>query len=317
MAVIYPIILDTDGVFAEAPKAATLDIGGTVNQTFLVGGKSLMFADGTSTGSGNASVLSLQRIYDLTTPVAGGADIKLGLGKDLVVRDAISNSILFKIDSETGKVTITGDLEIMGGSAIIETAIQDSDHWTISPASGMTTALKIEPDFGVNPIGDIVSVRRVFGGQPVFRIGPSGDLILTTNIVVDGLVDGVDISNLNSSVLAHFDAGPNKHAASQITVTPIALLTATTVQMALEQLNTKLDNLTPTATAARGYEYTQLTPALTWVISHPLDSRRLSATIYDSNWEQIMPDSVKILDRHSILVTFNFAMAGKAMLFAF
>ena len=321
--VIRPVFLESDGVFGRLPSGAIIPIGGTetADGTFTVNGRGVLFDDGTSTAPGGAGNLSLQKIYDLSPAISGEAVIKLALGKDFVIKDDTDNSLFFKVDAETGKVTITGDLEVLGDSTIIDTVVQDSDHWQISPKNGGTTALRIEPDVGVTPYVDLVTVRRTFGSYPVLRIDSTGNLLLTQNIIIDGTVDGVDISNFKAEFDAHLSgAAGYRHQAVDVDIMPIFTIPgATNVQEALEMINTKADLAGGGGAGGTvtGFEHVQLTPAVTWTVNHALASPRAQVTIYDSNWEQILPENVKILDANTILISFNTAIAGRAMVLAF
>lgn len=313
-----PIILDTDGVYSQLPDGGIVNAGGTSNLTFTVGGKGLLFDDGLST-SGNNNSITLQTVYNNSPATAGAVHIKLATGKDFIISDDTDDSLYFKIDSETGKVTITGDVEVLGASSVINTVIQDSDHWLISPKLGSTSALKIEPDLGVIPIVDLVSVRRTFGSLPVFRIDSSGNLISTQNLTVNGLINNVDIVQLKNNLNYHLSGDLGyRHLAADIDILPIATLPgALNVQQALNQINTKVDSGGGSSGTVSGYEHIQNTQSLTWLISHNKGTFRSQVTIYDTNWEQILPESVKVIDNNTILVSFVSSVAGRAIVILF
>jgi hypothetical protein len=315
---VRPIVLELDGVFGRMLNGSIINAGGTTHDTWTVDGRGLLFDDGTSTAPGGGTNLSLQRIYDLTTAVGGEAVIKMTLGKDFVLKDDTDDSLFFKVDAETGKVTITGDLEVLGNSTVIESVVQDSDHWMISPKSGAQTALKIEPDLGVTPLVDLVTIRRTFGSLPVFRIDKDGNVIATQNFTLGGLLNGVDIAAFKADFDAHLaGTAPLRHQAADVDILPISTLPgAFNVQEALELINAKAD-LNASSGAANGYEHVQLTPGVSWIVSHPLNSMRAQVTIYDTAWEQILPENVKILDASTILISFNTSVAGRAMILAF
>ena len=195
-----PVLLETDGVFGQLPNGGIINAGGTSHPTYTVNGKGVLFDDGTSTGTAGPGAaypgVTLQLVYNNTPAVGGVAAIKLAAGKDFVIADSAADNHYLRVDAISGKVTIIGDLEVLGDSAVINTVIQDSDHWLISPRLGNTTALKIEPDLGVIPIVDLVNVRRTYGTAPVFRIDANGNLIATQNLTVGGLINGVNIAQL-------------------------------------------------------------------------------------------------------------------------
>jgi hypothetical protein len=320
MSTSKPIILEVDGIFGQLPNGALINAGGTSFPTFTVGGKGLLFDDGTSTSTGS-STLTLQSAYDSSPTVAGAAGISLESGKDFIITDSQGDGNYFRISGATGKVTISGDVEILGTSTVINTVIQDSDHWLISPKNGTTTALKIEPDLGVVPIVDLVSIRRTFGSAPVFRIDAAGNLIATQNLTVGGLINGVDIVALRTEVTEH-DAGTGyRHEATGIDILPISTLPgATNVQQALEQINNKADSGgggSGSFAGVYGYSHIQTTASSSWTIIHNRGTFRAQVTIYDINWEQIIPEQVKVIDNNTVLVSFAAALVGRAMVLLF
>lgn len=94
------------GEHGRLPDLGITNIGGTSGPTFFVGGKPLLFADGTATDGSNQSLLAntLQGVYNMSTP----ATIDLTANKDLQLNALNGN--YFKFDANTGTVTITGDL---------------------------------------------------------------------------------------------------------------------------------------------------------------------------------------------------------------
>jgi hypothetical protein len=318
--IVKPVILENDGVFGQLRDGSITNMGGTASPTFTVNGRSLLFADGTSTGGGSGA-LNLQSVYDNTVPYAGGAAINLSTNKDFIINDS-TDGVFFRIDSETGAVTITGDLIVNGTHSVINSAVTDSDHWLISPAAGTTTALRIEPDVGVTPIVDLVSIRRAhsssLNGAPVFRIDSGGTIYSTKDFFITGLINGISIVALNDTVTNHL-AGivGYRHQATAIDITPIATLPgAVNVQQALEALNTKITSSTATSNV-RGFEHVESVDALTWTITHNLSSFRIQTTIYDNTWEVVIPNHIKILDNNTITISFTSAISGRAMILAF
>jgi len=298
-----PIFLDKDGVFSELADGAIVNIGGTSYPYFTVGGKALLFADGSSTAPGGGT-LTLQNVYN-NSVAAGQASITLSAGHDLFLYAANDpQNAVFHINADTGKLTLRGDLEVLGNSTVVNSTIQDSDHWLISPASGTTTALRIEPDLGVTPIVDLVSVHKLFGGAPVFSIDKDG------NIHSTGLFNGVNIEAFFTEYLAHIAGTADRHTASQIDIAPIASLAgATNVQEALEDIGNQLVNL-----SGGGYEFVQTTPSTVWVIQHNKSSKRIVSSIYNMDYEQVFPNTVTLTDENTMTVTFASPMTGIAIL---
>lgn len=309
-----PIFIDSTGVFAQIPDGTIINVGGTDWTSFTVAGRGLMFDDGTSTSPGG-STIDLQTVYNNSTAISGQAAIKLSNGKDLAITNITSTSTYFKVDSETGKVTISGDLEVLGNTTTIETTVTDADHWLISPHQGTTTALKIEPDVGVTPSVDIVSVRRLNAQTPVFRIDKDGNIIATQNMTITGTINGVDIAQLKSDFDAHVDGTGTRHIAEDIDIVPILTLPgAANVQQALEQIDAKVESY---GAQVRGFEFIKTTASITWTITHNLASTRAMCTIYNTAGDQIIPDRSKIVDANTMEITFTEAITGRAVIFAF
>jgi hypothetical protein len=316
--IVKPIILDVDGIFTQLSNGDIINAGGTSYPTWTVNGHGLLFDNGTSTAPGGGNSITLQSVYNNSPTVAGATVIKLTTGKDFVIADDTNNNLFFKVDSETGKVTITGDLEVLGSSSIIDSIIQDSDHWLISPKLGTTSALRIEPDLGVVPIVDLVTIRRTFGSTPVFRIDANGNLIASQNLTIAGTINGVDIVALKNDVNHHAAGDPGfRHYADDVDILPIpTLVGATNVQEALEQINNKVNSGTGGGSVV-GYEHIQSIDSSTWVVQHNKSTFRLQSTIYNSLWEQIIPDAVKVIDNNTVLISFASPISGRAMLILF
>jgi hypothetical protein len=79
-------------------------------------------------------------------------------------------------------------LEVLGTQTVVESTISDADHWLISPSTGTTTALEINPDTAVNFTVDIVKIKAEHNGADVFRIGPDGKVYFQYGQVSDRLV---------------------------------------------------------------------------------------------------------------------------------
>lgn len=320
------VYIDTDGIQARTVSGDITNIGGTASNTFTVAGKGLLFDDGTSTSGlpTNGSIgFSLQNIYDHSLDSNGDASIKLTTGKDLVIYDDTDNNIFFKIDSTTGKVTITGDLTVLGSASIIESQTQAADHWAITPNSTNYIALSIEPDSGVTPVKDLINVKNIFGGTSVFRVDASGKTItknlqVNGNITISGTINGVDIIELNNEVYEHLTS-PSfpKHHASQIEVAPSVSIApnATNVQQVLEAFNSQILQFQQGNTI--GVEFIQPTPQIVWTIVHGRNTKKIQWSLYNELDEWVLPDSFKIIDPNTVEFILGSAMAGRAILMTF
>jgi hypothetical protein len=313
-----PIIVETDGVWGELQTGAIINAGGAAGPYFTVGGKALLFSDGTSTGSGGGTTLNLQTAYNNSPAVGGQAGIQLSVGKDFVINDT-NNQNYFVVSSADGSVTINGDLTVNGTATTINTVVIQSDHQLISPASPTTIALNIQPMSGVTPIVDLVSIRRTFGSTPVFRIDLNGNLIATQNLTVGGLINGINIVALNTELQQHVAGTAYQHEAADVLITPISGIPgATNVQEALEALETQIQTGGGGISSdVRGYSYIQATPATSWTVNHNGNTLRATATIYDSTNEQVIPEQVQIIDANNVLITFSSALAGTALIILF
>jgi hypothetical protein len=227
-----PVVIEGDGVFGQLREGGILSIGGTSFPNFTVGGRGLLFDDGTST-SGSASQISLQTAYEATPAVGGSANITLGVHKDFSILNHLG-TVLFTVDAETGTV----------------------------------------------------------------------------------LIGGVSVVTLNTTVEHHLSGTPGyRHLAGDVDIIPIASLPGVSdVQAALTAINTKVDN---NLGAVKGYEHTQIVASDSWIVIHAGNSFRTQVTVYDSAWDQIIPNNVKIVDANSMLVSFSSPVAGKAMVLLF
>jgi hypothetical protein len=330
-----PIILENDGVMAQLRDGAIINAGGVAGSYFTVGGRGLMFDDGTSTGGTGGSSnqgFTLQQVYDFSPKINGKTVLRLTSGKDFKIVDSI-NTHFFSIDSETGAVNITGDLFVNGNTVKIDTTIQDSDHWVVSPASGSTIALDINPDPGVSMITDLVAVRA-FNNQtdPAFRIDEDGDVHVNMNlfaandIIVDGLVDGVKVSDLAVQVNQHMehDDGDFKHTAADSSVDPMfgeRMFGNSDYEPKIVNVQQALDTLSEEVGAfssvVKGFRHSQFVDDVEWTINHNAGTRCLSVTIYDSNDVQIIPHQVKIESENTVKVSFLTPISGTAILMYF
>jgi hypothetical protein len=64
----------------------------------------------------------------------------------------------------------------------------------------------------------------------------------------------------------------------------------------------------------KGYVHVQSTAADLWIVNHNLDSEDYVAFIFDDSGVQIFPDSVSTADADSVIIDFNTAITGKAVI---
>ncbi len=306
------VFLSPSGELYRLSDGDIVNIGGTAGPTFYVDGKALLFADGTPTDGSGGSVISVsfQQVYDNSNP----AHIDLTAGKNLVFSSLNNKQFIF--DAATGKVTITGDLEVMGQSTVIEGTISNVDQLNIAPPNNTTSAITVEPRPGVVLGTDLVKFKVANGGPNVFLIDSVGDTFLK-NLTVDGLINGVDFDLFVSNVNAHLTPGtPIKHKASEISVEgPFTAVSGANVEEALQSIDATLNSMG--GGIIRTYAHVQSTAALIWTILHNQSSLNPTVTVYDSTGEQVWPDAVNVVDMNTINVKFVSPQDGKALILLF
>lgn len=75
--------------------------------------------------------------------------------------------------------------------------------------------------------------------------------------------------------------------------------------------------IVPSVVSPFGYEFVQGVEATTWTIAHNKDTDRINITIWDEVNEVMLPDSIRQIDDNTIVVTFNTAVKGRAILILF
>ncbi len=102
--VFKPIYLDEAlGELGRLPDNSIVNIGGTSSTTFTVGGRALLFEDGSSTGPSTGVGFTLQVAYGTSLVPA---QINTIAGKNIVFNATNNNKLVFNAD--TGAVTIDG-----------------------------------------------------------------------------------------------------------------------------------------------------------------------------------------------------------------
>lgn len=66
-----------------------------------------------------------------------------------------------------------------------------------------------------------------------------------------------------------------------------------------------------------GYEHIQSTASSTWTVNHGNNSEKILISVYDQNAEQIIPDSIKVINTSTVTVKFSSSISGKAMIISF
>lgn len=216
--VFYPLYVDATGQYRRIPSGSILDIAGIYSTNFTVGGKAIMFADGTS--STGQPAVNLQLVYDYTTAENGAAKIKLTPGKDFAICNAAGDPFI-EVDAETGKVTINGEMSVISSIVKFLGSYQEFDHINILSNTGTKTALLIEPKPGVNFVTDPVRIKASSTGPIDFSINTQGQTYIR-DLIVDNidvnLIDGIDFEGIKSH-LSTIEI-PYKHYATEIKYVP-------------------------------------------------------------------------------------------------
>lgn len=301
------------GEYAQMPDGSTINIGGTSNPTFLVNGKALLFADGTSTdGSIGASpTITLQSAYTNST---SPALITTVAGKNITLQS--TSGKVFSFNADTGDVTISGNLVVLGSTQETINQAINSDRIQIHQSAGGYTPFIMEPIAGVTPTVNVVDIKVANGGVSAFSIGPDGTVNIP-NLNV-GLVDGVDIAALKAKVDAHTDLTSTTidHTAAQVSVDTTGLAFAgVTVQQAISNISSTITQLA--SSEVRCFEFVQATPLEVWTIVHSQNTKRITINVWDNTDELVYADTITISDVNTVTVTFNTALAGRAILMLF
>lgn len=305
------------GEYAIVPDGAIINIGGVQGPNFTVGGKPLLFADGTSTDGSATNFIKpdFQTVYDNTI---GEAIIDFTSGKDFVLQAVNNNQ--FRFDADTGDVLITGKLVVQGGTTTIINAAIDTDRVAIHQSSGNYIPFIMEPAAGVVPYVNVVDIKTAHGGASVFTISPTGETYIK-NLTAD-LVNGIDIAALATIVNRHVEiqSAEIKHPARQISVerTPaISSYPGTNVQAVLESLGTTVTEIRNTGISVRGLEHVQSLNSNTWTIVHNTNTKKIQVTIWDKTDELLWADAVQIKDSNTVVIKFSTPTTGRAILMLF
>ena len=307
--VLKPIFLSSEGELTQLPDGSIVNIGGVAGPTFTVGGRALLFEDGTSTNPTPGTGFTLDVAYTNST---SPATINLVSGKDLVFNALNSKKFIF--DASTGTVTIEGDLNVLGESNVVEGTVSNLDQVNIQPPLPTTVGLTIQPMVGITPTVNLFEVSAVAGGPLVFSIGPTGTTTVT-DLVIGGTINGVSAQDL----IDHIDGAttPPKHTGDQVAVDDSAFvnISGANVQSVFESIDSQLNALA--VGNVIGYEYVQNAPSMVWSIQHNSASTKVQATVWDETNTAILPDAMTIVDGNTVFITFGSPQAGRAILMIF
>lgn len=300
-------LVDTLGEHARLPDGAIINAGGVSGPTFTVGGRGLLFDDGTSTGGVQPSLtVNFQDVYSNSEDTAL---IDFSAGKHLILHAV--NDKLFTFNADTGDVTISGNLIVQGTTSTTIDDTVNTDRVIIHQSAGTYVPFLIEAQVGVTPTVDLVDIKVTAGGSSVFSISPVGSTYIQT--LSTGLINGIDLEALQSQVSTHLAPIGIKHAAEQISVdsTELSPLSGSNVQEVLESVSASL------LTGVRGVEYIQVSPADPWTIAHGQNTKRVQVTVWDEDDETVIPASIRLVDADTAVVSFGESVSGRAVLMLF
>lgn len=114
-----PLILELDGIIGQLPNGSLINAGGTSFPTFTVGGKGLLFDDGSSTAPGGASSITLQSTYNnsLTSGLTSTQPL-ISLAPEKSFTIGIQDNIFLSLDSISGDLSLSNDIRILGNAYI-------------------------------------------------------------------------------------------------------------------------------------------------------------------------------------------------------
>ena len=299
------------GEYATVPDGAIVNIGGVQGPNFTIGGKGVLFADGSVSDGSDTNFVSpdFQSVYNFTS---GEAFIQFTHDKDFVLQALNNNQ--FRFDADTGNVTISGNLTVQGSTSTVITASVNTDRVAIHQTAGNYIPFIIEPLGGITPTVNLVDIKTARGGASVFTISPTGTTFINTLSV--GLINGIDLTALNNSLTSHLSTTGIKHRASQISVDQSnPTVQGSTVQEVIDNLSSKVYSIS--AGTARGVEYLQVQASATWTIVHSQNTRKVQLTVWDLNDEVMFADSIKITNTNTVTVKFNTPVTGRAILMLF
>jgi len=253
----------------------------------------------------SASAFTLQDVYNNSeakgTAGAKFAEIKLATDKDFRIVDDSDNTVFFQIDSETGKVSITGDLEVTGTTTTIESTTTEVDHIKVSAGAAGTVGIEVRPDAGITPTASAIAYYGSnAAATPVFSVDKDGNIVLADNLTVDG----VDVSAFKSAYdtfvadLATADTAAK--GANMVAIQDAnSHFTATTVEGALDELYAAV-------TAATSFEYDgTATAAASHTVTHNLNQRVLQVVVLDEDYKVVIPDEITYTSTSALTVTFS------------
>lgn len=259
---------------------ATLDAGGKVPVEQLP--NSVMTYEGTWNASTNTPVLvngtgdagSVYIVSDAGTHDFGAGPITFAAGDWVVYSGSIwqkstSSAQVVSVNGQQGIVVLTTDEVAEGTKKYYATALFDADLATkttsdLAEGSNLYFTDSRAQDALASTISDI---NGDIAQEVADRI--AADSVLQDNIDDEVTARGIAVSGVQSNLTTHINNNVGAHSATAISNTPFGNLSATTVQGALNELQTDVDSRA-------------LDSALTAHIDNVSDAHDASAISYDN-----------------------------------
>lgn len=189
---------------------------------------------------------------------------------------------------------------------------------TPAPGLGLQTSYNASPSPATINLatGKDIIFNSVGAVNSVTIDADTGDMTITANLTVGGLINGIDLVAFFNSLSDHVGPAtlPYRHRADQISTddSTFVNISGGNVQAALESIDSQLTAIT--GGDVEGFEFQQFTPILTWSIPHNKNSRRVQITVWDEADEVLLPHRIVVSDLNTITVEFQTPQAGRAVL---
>lgn len=188
----------------------------------------------------------------------------------------------------------------------LQTVYDNSEYGTINLTYGKDFKLVASNNRGI-------SIDALSGNVAI-----DGNTFLN-NVNISGLINGViNILEFYNTVNTHLEVDNlPKHESSQISVNTanFGILNSSLAEKNLQAVVENIDeNLLEQANKVKTYVHTEAIGSVEWIIQHNKTSVNPIMFIYDETGNQILSDSITIIDDSNIRVQFNVSQKGKAVI---
>ena len=184
----------------------------------------------------------------------------------------------------------------------LQTVYDNSEYGTINLSFGKDFKL-----LGSNNRG--LSVDALSG-----KVTIDGNTFLA-NVTISGLINGeINLTQFYNTVNTHLaEDDLIKHRSTQISVSTanFNVLTSTQETKSLQSVINEIDD---NLNSLKTYVHVETVGSVEWVIPHNKNSINAILFIYDDVGNQILSDSITIIDQNNIRVQFNVAQRGRAVI---